>query len=640
MEFLRRCSRLTRFEEDLVAQGRRLVGEAFALGERIAFQVSRATGDAVVEGCESIFSPSPLSQSPLLATSQDVEVLASSALLQEQHTCEVTCDEGQGPEQTQDGSFDLVPDSSSSALPVLAGAPPSLPPLSSSQDLSAHSPQLADQQIPREDTADAQGPEQKKEAFDDMVPAALDYELVSSVLHASDVLSSLHERVLCGATEGALPVGGEENFEGKEGSGSGRTQEVLLSGAACHSEEVEGVEVDQRAGAVGALVSGSTILDLDIHCLTKILSHLRNSSIRACSLVCREWLDASNYARNTLVLQGQPRVASLPRILLRFADLRFVQLTDTGKGLELQGTVPACLSDASLALLAKSCPHLFRLTLVRCGVVSDEGLATVLRRCPELTTLRMDHCEGFSGAAFEGVQCPIEQLDVHYCSGLTDAGVGAVASACPKLRHFTVRREGQVTDLAAGFEKVALLCPSLEKLTAIACGITDTTLRRFAGNCPLLADIRIVSEPGITDGGVAILRCRLRRLDHLTLLDNSQLWQVPRSGRYLRLKELGVGRFDRATDQMLQQIAEEQSLENLRIVRCPALTDRTVRKILFGCHQLRSLLIANCELVTSEILKAYAESGTKARVEIRGCKGVQKEMLPAEVRLSGKVVIG
>lgn len=108
---------------------------------------------------------------------------------------------------------------------------------------------------------------------------------------------------------------------------------------------------------------------------------------------------------------------------------------------------------------------------------------------------------------------------------------------------------------------------------------------------------------------------------------------------YLRLKALGIGRFVRATDRMLQRIAEEQSLEELRIVSCPALTDGTVRKIMFGCHQLKSLLIADCELVTSEILRAYAESSSKARVEIRGCKGVQKATLPDEVRLSGKIVI-
>ncbi|GAQ89956.1 hypothetical protein KFL_005810090 [Klebsormidium nitens] len=641
MDFLRRCSRLTRFEEELVAQSRRVVEGAFALGERISLQVSRATGDAVVDRYQSIFSPTSPSHSSSLATSQDDEALASSALLQEQHTCEETS-ETQGPEQTQTFPSDLVPVSLSSALPGLAGALPSVPPLSSSQD-SDCSPHLAKQQTLREDTSDAQGPVQKHTAFDDAVPASLDYELVSSELRASDTLSSpLRERALCGATEGALPVVGGENFEGKEGSGSGWTQEVLLaapSRAACGAERLEGAKVDQRDGAAGALVSGSTILDLDAHCMTKIFSRLGNSSLRACSLVCRQWLDASNYARNTLTLQGQPRIAFLPRMLSRFSDLRFVQLMDSGKGSELQGTVPICLSDALLALLAQSCPHLFRLTLVRCGVVSDAGLATVLRCCPELRTLRMDHCEGFSGAAFEGVQCALEQLNLHYCSGLTDAGVGAVASACPTLREFTVRMEGQVAALAAGFENVALLCPSLEKLTAIACGITDTTLRRFAGNCPLLSDIRIASEPGITDGGIVILRCRLARLDHLTLVNNRHLWQVPRSGR-MQLKDLGVGNLDRATDQMLQRISEEKSLEALRIVSCPALTDATVRKIMFGCCQLDRLLIADCELVTSEILKAYIESGSKARVEIRGCKGVKREMLPKEVRLSGKIVIG
>ena len=115
---------------------------AFALGERISLQVSRATGDAVVDRYQSIFSPASPSQSPSLATSQDDESLASSALLQEQHTCEETA-ETQGPEQTQTSPSDLVPVSSTLALPGLAGALPSTPPLSSSQDCS---PRLAEQQ--------------------------------------------------------------------------------------------------------------------------------------------------------------------------------------------------------------------------------------------------------------------------------------------------------------------------------------------------------------------------------------------------------------------------------------------------------------------------------------------------------------
>ncbi|GAQ90067.1 Leucine rich repeat/RNI-like superfamily protein [Klebsormidium nitens] len=87
MEFF---SRLTPFEERVWE----IVEGAFALGDRIAHQVFRATGDAAGGTCEALFSPlcesAPLSQSSPLSSSQVVEALASSALPQEQHTCEMS----------------------------------------------------------------------------------------------------------------------------------------------------------------------------------------------------------------------------------------------------------------------------------------------------------------------------------------------------------------------------------------------------------------------------------------------------------------------------------------------------------------------------------------------------------------------
>lgn len=258
---------------------------------------------------------------------------------------------------------------------------------------------------------------------------------------------------------------------------------------------------------------------------------LAGSSLQACSLVCREWLDASNHARDCLTMRGDRLGFSLPRALARFPNLQKVDFKDIVKSSESnQRSRLAGLGDENLELLVQSCPSLVCLTLVRCGVVSDEGLATVLRGCPELRTLRMDHCEGFSGAAFEGVRCSLEELSLQYCSGVTSTGVGALAAACPGLQVFNLRMEGKVADLDVGLKRVASLCPSLEKLSMIACGVRDATLRSFATKCPRLADVRIVGEPRITDAGVMFLRVHLHHLAHLTLLNNRQLIQVPRSG--------------------------------------------------------------------------------------------------------------
>lgn len=43
--------------------------------------------------------------------------------------------------------------------------------------------------------------------------------------------------------------------------------------------------------------------------------------------------------------------------------------------------------------------------------------------------------------------------------------------------------------------------------------------------------------------------------------------------------------------------------------------------------------------MTSEVFTAYQESGSKARLTVEGCKGVRAEMMPVELRLSGKVAV-
>lgn len=110
--------------------------------------------------------------------------------------------------------------------------------------------------------------------------------------------------------------------------------------------------------------------------------------------------------------------------------------------------------------------------------------------------------------------------------------------------------------------------------------------------------------------------------------------------QFLRLKSLGIGRFSRTPDEMLQKLSKEVWLEDLEVISCPALTDATIRKIFLGCRRLTRFLIADCEPVTSDIFRAYQESGSKARLTIRHCKGVRAETMPEEMRLSGKVTLG
>jgi hypothetical protein len=385
--------------------------------------------------------------------------------------------------------------------------PPSPVPSSTGQDddTSASWGKSSEQPILTEETPRMQGPEQTQDTSEDLVPAPVKGELASSEqLVQTSVL--LCEQGVCGYRE-ALPWEREETEE-EEVASRGGCQELVSAGRGAR-----------------------TIDDLDGHCLTRIMCYLNNPALQACSLVCREWLDISDYARSSMRLQGRPPLAALPSLLLRFEDLRILHFIDGGAQPELDQLAPSPrLDDASMRLIVQCCRRLYRLDLVRCGSFSDAGLAAVLRGCSKMKTLRVSHCGGFSGAGFEGVRCKVEWLDLSFCGGLTSEGLGLAAAACPALWKLNVKMEQADAPLVSGLESVAKRCPALKELTIHVCGVTDATLRSFAASCPLLSDVRLFCEHAITDAGIAALQLHLPRLTGLTLDSNPQLRQIPRSG--------------------------------------------------------------------------------------------------------------
>ncbi|GAQ78352.1 hypothetical protein KFL_000110490 [Klebsormidium nitens] len=328
---------------------------------------------------------------------------------------------------------------------------------------------------------------------------------------------------------------------GSRGKHRGKQKPVVTS--APEGQNEAGLEIRARG-------QGTTIQDLDTQCLSRIMWHLQeehmvcfdgppspNESLKACSLVCREWLKAASYAKKTLTLRGGAQVSALPKLLSRFPDLQGVQFRDVrielerGRGAKTSGSLkkrgkrlPAAsagLCDLPLELLVPSCRRLNFLKLIKCTKVSDAGLNAVIRGCTALLSLQLEKCGGFSGAAFEGVQCQIQGLVLDSCCDLTSAGLKAAAAACPSLQTLCITNDGDGPDLSAGVEGFAKWCPG--PVLACSCQITDSTLRNFVVGCRLLDEAVIYFEDGITDDGVDAFMTGLPSLNRVKLLLNRQL---------------------------------------------------------------------------------------------------------------------
>jgi hypothetical protein len=255
--------------------------------------------------------------------------------------------------------------------------------------------------------------------------------------------------------------------------------------------------VVQKAGSTSA--SGTTaMVQLNKDSFTQILAHADDSTLQACSLVCRDFLELSSFARTRMSLQKCPQIAVLPKLLARFSELQILYI-ESPKDLQ---PATACFHDAAMAVIAR-CKSLRELRIVRYSAFSDKGLATVLTGCSELLMLRLAYCGGINGEAFSGLVCKLEKLELNTCEGLTSEGLFAAATACPRLRTFGVATDRRDASLVRGLEGVAEACRSLRVLTVHACGISDKTLHCLATSCPALDEVTISCEHSITDAGLA-----------------------------------------------------------------------------------------------------------------------------------------
>jgi hypothetical protein len=106
--------------------------------------------------------------------------------------------------------------------------------------------------------------------------------------------------------------------------------------------------------------------------------------------------------------------------------------------------------------------------------------------------------------------CRLQRVDISWSSRLGDAGVQALAAACPSLRSLSVSRCGLVQD--AGVCAAVRLCPLLQELLVAFCPlVTDALLRelRTEGAAPALRVLDVEWCTSITRPGLqAFMRAR------------------------------------------------------------------------------------------------------------------------------------
>ncbi|XP_047148559.1 F-box/LRR-repeat protein 15-like [Vigna umbellata] len=213
------------------------------------------------------------------------------------------------------------------------------------------------------------------------------------------------------------------------------------------------------------------------------------------------------------------------------------------------------LPDAAIRAAATSCPQLVSLDMSNCSCVSDETLREIALSCASLSFLDASYCPNIS---LESVRLPmLTVLKLHSCEGITSASMAAIA-------HSDMLEVLEL-DNCSLLTSVSLDLPRLQTIRLVHCRkFADLNLRTMmlsnilVSNCPALHRINITSN--------SLQKLALQKQESLTTL-----------------------------------ALQCQSLQEVDLSECESLTNSIcdVFNDVGGCPMLKSLVLANCESLTS-----------------------------------------
>ncbi|XP_031173797.1 dynein regulatory complex subunit 6 isoform X1 [Sander lucioperca] len=238
----------------------------------------------------------------------------------------------------------------------------------------------------------------------------------------------------------------------------------------------------------------------------------------------------------------------------QLTDVSWKALCSSSQGLHrLHAAECSRMTDASLKSMAKL-KNLQHLDISLCNKVSDTGIQYMT--------------EGFSSTK-------LRELNVSYCSHVTDISVMRIAQRLCKLYHLNLSYCERLTDVSLEWLSGSSIC----SLDISGCHIQDqglAALERIRLKKLVLAECVY-----ITDIGMEKLCKNVRDLEHVDVSDCVAL-----------------------SDPAIRAISFYcRDLVTLRMSGCPKMTDMAVQYLTSGCQHLRDLDVSGCVLLTDRSLR-------------------------------------
>ncbi|KAF3066899.1 SCF E3 ubiquitin ligase complex F-box protein grrA [Trichoderma lentiforme] len=322
-------------------------------------------------------------------------------------------------------------------------------------------------------------------------------------------------------------------------------------------------------GLIALVENSSSLLALDI----SNDKHITERSINAIATHCKRLQGLNISGCENISNESMLTLAQSCRYIKRLKLNECVQLRD----------------NAVLAF-AEHCPNILEIDLHQCVQIGNGPITSLLSKGNSLRELRLANCELIDDDAF--LSLPPTQvyehlriLDLTSCSRLTDAAVGKIIDAAPRLRNLLLSKCRNITD--AAIHSIAKLGKNLHYVHLGHCSqITDEGVIRLVRSCNRIRYIDLGCCNLLTDASV---RC---------------LAGLP------KLKRIGLVKCSSITDESVFALAEAAyrprvrrdangmflggeyfapSLERVHLSYCVNLTLKSIMRLLNSCPRLTHL---------------------------------------------------
>ncbi|KAM9854742.1 F-box and leucine-rich repeat protein 13 [Aulostomus maculatus] len=227
--------------------------------------------------------------------------------------------------------------------------------------------------------------------------------------------------------------------------------------------------------------------------------------------------------------------------------------------------------------------------------VSDASWKVLCCRSPGLSRLHAAACTRMSDASLNSMAAlaNLQYLDISLCTKVSDEGIHYLVegSSATKLRELNISYCSHITDVSV--MRIAQKFCKLNHLNLSHCeGLTDKALELLSGSCIRSLDI---SGCLIQDEGLASLK-------------------------QIHLKKLVLAECVYITDIGIENLCKNVSdLQHVDVSRCAALTDLAIRALSFYCRGLVTLRMPGCPKMSDMVMQYLKSAQYLRELDMRGC---------------------